>query len=643
MVIFRALTTIALAFATACAAAPKADEDFLRAYDAFRVGDAVRLARLAAQLKGHPLEAYLDYWQLKLLIESAQAPEVQGYFARYPGSFPAERLRGDWLKELGRRAEWQGFDAELLPPDREDLEIRCYAWQSALARGIEVAPEELRAMWLEPRALPESCTAVAARMTAEGRIAAGDAWDRVRVLLESGQLAAVKRTLENLPPAERPNERLLAQAASSPQKLLARPPKDLASRGARETVLFALLRLARSDADAAAGSLGGELGRRLPEADLRYAWSRVAFAGARQHRPQALDWYRRAGSAALSDEQLAWKARAALRSGDWQTLRDAVDPMSAAARRDPAWTYWYARALGALGHADGAYAYFLRIAGEPSFYGVLAAEELGYTVTVPQPFHASDEDEVAQAAGVPGLARALELYRLGLRAEATREWLYTIRDMPDAQLLAAAELARRAGVFDRAIGTADRTAQVHNFKVRYLAPYRDVFQEYTRAFELDESWVLGLVRQESRFIPDAKSSAGARGLMQLMPRTARWVARKIGLSYSPQRVEEVPTNVALGTRYLKFVLDDLGSPVLASAAYNAGPARARRWRDAKPLEGAVYAETIPLNETRDYVKKVMANTVFYAALLEGKYVSLKQRLGIVPPASAAEHADRELP
>jgi soluble lytic murein transglycosylase len=189
-------------------------------------------------------------------------------------------------------------------------------------------------------------------------------------------------------------------------------------------------------------------------------------------------------------------------------------------------------------------------------------------------------------------------------------------------ILAAAELARRAGVFDRAINTADRTAQQHNYKVRFLAPFKEVFNEQARSAGLEEAWVLGLVRQESRFIVNAKSSAGARGLMQLMPATARWVAKRAGMrNYSPANVLEVPMNVALGTGYLKLVLDDLGHPVLASAAYNAGPGRARRWRGMRPLEGAVYAETIPFNETRDYVKKVMANTMYYSQLIGGKLVA----------------------
>jgi soluble lytic murein transglycosylase len=191
--------------------------------------------------------------------------------------------------------------------------------------------------------------------------------------------------------------------------------------------------------------------------------------------------------------------------------------------------------------------------------------------------------------------------------------------------------------------TADRTQARHNFELRYPAPYRKVFSAYAKEQALDEYWLLGLVRQESRFIADAKSWAGARGLMQLMPRTARWTARKIGMKkFHLRDVTDVETNVTLGTSYLKMVLDSLGHPVLASAGYNAGPGRARRWRDTKPLEGAIYVETIPFDETRDYVKKVMANAVFYA-LLDGKRASLKQRLGTMTSKVPEEGEDKDLP
>jgi len=364
---------------------------------------------------------------------------------------------------------------------------------------------------------------------------------------------------------------------------------------------------------------------------------------ARRHQPEALAWYARAGGAALTYEQREWKARAALRAGHWVALRDAIDEMPIEAHRDPAWTYWYGRALDELGKLSGARAHFLRIAGQPDFYGLLATEALGDYATLPEPAYKASPEDMARAERNIGLQRALALYRLNLRTEANREWVFTIRAMDDRELLAAAELARRAEIPDRTINTADRTQIQHDFTLRYLAPYRDVFRSYAKDQQLDEYWVLGLVRQESRFIADAKSWAGARGLMQLMPRTARWTARKIGMKkFNLRDVTDVETNVTLGTSYLKMVLDSLGHPVLASAGYNAGPGRARRWRDTKPLEGAIYVETIPFDETRDYVKKVMANAVFYA-LLDGQRPSLRVQLGTMPAKVVDDSEDKDLP
>ncbi|MCX7160425.1 MAG: transglycosylase SLT domain-containing protein, partial [Proteobacteria bacterium] len=334
---------------------------------------------------------------------------------------------------------------------------------------------------------------------------------------------------------------------------------------------------------------------------------------------------------------------AALRAGNWPMVAEAIDAMTVAAHADPAWTYWYARSLAAQGKADGARAYFLKISGQPDFYGLLASEDLGQPVGVPAFAPAPTEEQVAKAKVTPGLARALELFRLNLRTEGVREWVFSIRSMDDGQLLAAAELARRTELYDRAINTADRTTSLHDYKVRFLTPFRETYRAQSQAFGVEEAWLYGLTRQESRFIVNAKSSAGAQGLMQLMPTTARWVAQKIGLQLSPGRVIEVDTNVTLGARYVKLVLDDLGHPVMASAAYNAGPGRARRWRDAKPLEGAIYAESIPFNETRDYVKKVMANTFWYASLMEGRSAPLKGRMGTIPAKAGGDKFNEDLP
>jgi soluble lytic murein transglycosylase len=310
----------------------------------------------------------------------------------------------------------------------------------------------------------------------------------------------------------------------------------------------------------------------------------------------------------------------------------------------PEWTYWLGRAYKAGGMTTEADALFQKVAGQPNFYGNLADDELERPINVPPQAAALTREEILGANGNPGLKRALALLRVNMRVEGVREWNWTLRGMSDRELLAAAELAKRNDVYDRAIAAADRTRNEHNYSLRYLAPFDDQVRPAAQKQAVDDAWVYGLMRQESRFITNAKSTVGASGLMQLMPATAKWVANKIGLAnYSHSRVNDTDVNLLLGTSYMRMVMESLDNhPVLASAAYNAGPGRARRWRADRPLEGAIYAETIPFNETRDYVKKVMSNSVYYSALFEGKPQSLKPRLGIIGPRADAPKGE-ELP
>ncbi|HSD55196.1 MAG TPA: transglycosylase SLT domain-containing protein [Burkholderiales bacterium] len=643
------LSLIALICAVALIAAPPAahaqanakkraaplsqDDRFLAAREAFRLGQPAKVAEQAQQLQGYVLESYVEYYLLRMRLDDMPADAVHEFLAKHQGTYIADQLRRDWLKALGKRREWEPFEAEYSAIVADDPELTCYALQARWRRGDDSALDEFRLLWASPQELPDGCAPIAESEIAAGRLTARHVWDRARALLEAGQLGAAKRVINYLPANEMPDERTLAGIRRKPDAFIHRAEKlDLKKRMNRELLLFAFARAARGDPELTHGLWTPKLQERLPAEDQAWVWGQLATQGAKRHLPAAIEWYAKADAAALSDEQLEWWVRAALRDENWPEVRAAIDKMQPLQRNAPTWTYWQARALAAGGRKDEAETLYARLAGEHHFYGKLAREELGQPFAIPPRGRAPTAEEVAAMAANPGLQRGLALLRLDQRIEGVREWNWALRDMDDEQLLAAAEVARRAEIWDRAINTADRTVGTHDFTVRFLAPYRGVFSEQARNQGLEEPYVLGLVRQESRFIPNAKSVAGASGLMQLMPATARWVARHIGMKdYAPSRVTDVDVNIALGTSYLKYVLDELdGSAVLAATAYNAGPGRARRWKADRPLEGAIYTETIPLRETRDYVKKVLSNTVYYAALYGGDAKPLKERLGIIP-------------
>jgi soluble lytic murein transglycosylase len=319
-----------------------------------------------------------------------------------------------------------------------------------------------------------------------------------------------------------------------------------------------------------------------------------------------------------------------------------------ALRAEPTWVYWQARAVLAQKPSEAARAQALAslqgIAGIRGFYEQLALEELGQRSTLPPKPLAPTPEEKDNARKNPGLQRALYAIALGLRSEGVREWNYAISlhtkgGMDDRSLLAAAELACHAEVWDRCINTSDRSKALIDMEQRFPMPFKAAVLARAQSIGLEPAYVYGLIRQESRFVMDARSGVGASGLMQVMPATAKWTAKKIGINdFTPAKLTDRDTNIAIGTGYLKLVLDSFqGSMPLAAAAYNAGPSRARAWRGASGapvLEAAIWAENIPFNETRDYVKKVLSNTTLYAALISGQPQSIKARLGSVGPLEA---------
>ena len=270
---------------------------------------------------------------------------------------------------------------------------------------------------------------------------------------------------------------------------------------------------------------------------------------------------------------------------------------------------------------------------------VLPKLEVGMQVTIPPAAAALTPAEIAQAAANPGFKRALKFFGMRMRFEGTREWNWTVSNLSERQLLAAAEYARQNQILDRMVNTSERTRTEFDYTQRFPAPHNDILHPTAQGLGLDQAWVYGLIRQESRFITDAQSGVGASGLMQVMPATAKWVAGKIGLDdYGHGMLNDIRTNILLGTNYLNMVLNNAdGSQVLATAAYNAGPGRARNWRGllAAPMEGAVFVESIPFEETRNYVRNVMSNATNYAALFERRPQSLKARLGTITPRGNA--------
>ncbi len=642
----------------AWAQASGTDATLLEMRAAFQRNNTAQLAALLPALRGHALEPLALYWATRPRLETAGAPEIRAALDRMAGTYWEDRLRNDWLLVLGKARDWQNFETEL--PRfrmRDDRQVRCYALMLEATAGrlpADEAAAQVQANWLAQRDADDGCATAARSLLASGSMKPEAVWQRARLAMDTNRVRVASQAVALL---DTEAAATVEQIARDPAKYLDDKVTAVRPR-TKELVTLAIIRLAASDPAAAAQEMDHVRWKlQLTKEERSWLWGVIGRRAAQRLQPDALAHFAQGEHRFMHDDHLAWKARAGLRAGQWGAVQEAIAAMSEAQRADPAWVYWRARSVEALQQPDAATAraqanaLMESIASPRGFYELLAMEALGLPITVPMPPAAPSPEEIAAAQGNPGLRRALIAMNLGLRSEGVREWHYTIAlhsigGLPERELLAAAALACQHEIWDRCINTSERTPEALDHAQRFPMPHRDTVVRRAREIGLDPAYVYGLIRQESRFVVEARSGVGASGLMQVMPDTARWTARKIGLTdFRPSQITERDTNILIGTAYLKFALDDFeGSLPMAAAAYNAGPNPPRAWRNGPVLPGEVWIENIPFEETRDYVKRVLANTTHYAALISGQPQSLRERLGTVGPRDqSAQAIQRDLP
>ena len=592
------------------------DKKFIELREAARKNDLSKATQLASQLADYEMADYVEYFNTKpRLYDSASKPnaatdadkDVNNFLKKYKGSGLADRMRNDWLLVLGKRKDWVQFDMEY--PQfalDDDTQVKCYAMMSRLAKGEapKTVGAQAKATLLDPRYFGDACPELVTQLYVRGGLS--------KIEVQSISRSATEMNFDTQ-----------------------------GQRMGVEDPIAGIVRKARANPSLAMKTFDDNDWKGISEYK-GMAWGVIGQFLAKKLDPSAIEAYRKqhaqGNSELLSAESSEWKVRAALRERDWKLVKESIETMPEAVRvRDPAWTYWYGKALKEMGD-DRAQEQFEKLAGQFNFYAQLSLEELGRPITVPPKTTLSDVEMKAISKSIPAFTKAAKLYDMNLRTEGNREWNWELRGMSDRELLAAAEYGKKINMLDRTVNTADRTKVEHNFSLRYPTPFVDKLNPITKQISLDINWVYGLIRQESRFVTSARSHVGASGLMQVMPATGQFVAKKIGMTdYTPDKLAEMQTNLVLGSNYLNMVLNDLGgSWGLASAAYNAGPGRPKQWRQTltKPVSMEIFAETIPFTETRVYVKNVLSNAVYYEILSTGKPQSIKAKLGTVNPTQA---------
>lgn len=440
------------------------------------------------------------------------------------------------------------------------------------------------------------------------------------------------------------NKTELSQLLSNPTRWLQRNRKVLKKKPVR-ILIAASLRIVQKDIGAAV-TIAHATDGRINSSTKALLWGRIGYEAAVDHDAASLRYYKLAGeglkSAASSTlivngaTVLVWQARAALRNGTPQEVLSAISQLSPSVKKTDNWTYWRARMLAATGKKEQADKLMQGLVRGYEFYNLLAADYLG------KPYYkgpesmkpAPSKESFAKFANNASVQRAVRFYALGLPYEGHREWNWALIRMKSRERLEIAEYAGALGLEHRRINTAASTGRAAAFNQLYPKPFASKITRAADEAQLPQDLVFGLIRQESRFISMALSSAGARGLMQVMPSTARWVAKQTGFKgYNSKKISDIDTNLFLGTQYLRLVRENVSPNVtLATASYNAGPSKAAAWRSTltREVEGALFAETIPYSETRDYVMRVTANTVQYSRYTT-EPVRLTDLLGSISP------------
>jgi soluble lytic murein transglycosylase len=582
------------------------------------------------------LEPYVLYpelrgaWLRATLSQRSRA-ELESFIDAYEDHPAAREVMVRWLSVLASREDWAGYDRVYTRMGGSaGARLQCLAARAELAVGPRPDwQSRALALWLVGVSQPTECDPVFARLRALGALDETQVRARLELALESRQFGLAQYLARSLAPHDRDRVTRWQAMQRDPARALRDYPRTPEAADEWPRVRFGLLMLASRDAD-----LAFELWRALSVAyeaeDMREVGRRVAVAGARRNTPQAAQSLALLPAPAIDEDVRYWQLRLALREDDWQTaLRASAAPE---AENSTALQFWRARALEALAEPERALAAYRQVAPERNLYGFMAAERSG------QPRHLGHR---ATPANLPlqsllesrhDFLYARELFKVGQDSRGRSAWARAIADLDEAALQQAALLAHAWGWHSRAISTAARAGLMDDLEIRYPLAWHERFRETADLSRIPSTWAIGVARNESLFVPDIASSAGAVGVMQLLPSTGREVALELNMPFQGLATLIDPdANIRLGTRYLENMLGRFDNHfVVATAAYNAGPGRVQRWLPSGPREADMWIETIPFDETRTYVHRVLASQVIFHWRLTGEDLVLQDIMPNVP-------------
>jgi len=629
-------------------------DSFMSAAIAADRGDVSALYNYEQMMSGGLFAMYPAYWRMNLDLNSQSSAAVSQFVRQYPDTVMAEKLVADFAESKAGSNDYASVRQVANLITNADASERC-----AVALGFNNGGDTMRAMaaksdvWLTTKKQPALCDQLAMEMNNNALISDQDRAARLKRMLRKGKTGDIMALSSRLgtPIAYS----ALSEIQINPSSFFSRFGREPVSQTNQYLYMYAIGRMADKSYREAALQLDFDIKqdnqrsvRLLNDETRRYAYRTLGVQRMNHNtddgfNAEAVDWFRHSLDDDFNFEEAEDYAMAAIRFSRWDDVVEAISKMNGETQREAQWQYWLARAYEQSSDSskrNTSKKMYQNLAKSNDYYGLMAKDKIG------QRFDASrlggnnlpnvstaDRARVMQDAN---FARAFALYNSDAsRGYANREWNWAVKQARDNRddnlIIAAARQAYDMGWLDRAIYAIDNTDRVDSLALSHPMPHQSAVVRYSESAGIDPAWAYGIMRQESRFVSSARSNVGASGLMQVMPNTAKYIARNLGETYSASRANSGDTNIRYGTWYMGDILGKLNyQPVLATAGYNAGPNNAKRWQ---PVYGSLaadqYVESIAFPETRNYVKHVMENATVYSSLL-GRGQPISQRMGTIP-------------
>lgn len=608
---------------------------FVDAERSLKSGNWGHYRYLEQQLRDYPLHPYLEYQEINRNLSHADYKEIYMFLDKHGGSPLALRLQQEWLKTLARKKQWR-----LLVDNyyfTTDVSLQCdFATALFEINEPQRAYSVLEGLWLTGKQLPYHCEAPINRWNRDGAMSQDLVWERLRLAMQAGRINLGVNIAQYLKPEDRFWARIWAKVRRDPTYVrdVYDRFKNQDSQIVRWILGDGIARLAGKDGSTAAESWHKWRKEfKFTNAERDRTERQLALALAKENPFTGREWLAKFDINTHDPRAQEVFILTALADQDWDSAMGWLDQLDDGQKHSDRWRYWRARTLEAQGQMDEARSIYLLNSDIRSYYGFLAADRagLGYQLEhKPVPYSAHDLQTLS---AIPAISRAHELYAINRMVDARREWTYAIQRMDKSQMMMAAQLAYEWKWHDRAIITLMQADYWDDLEKRFPLAYRELVTTHAKQQHIEPAWTFAIIRQESAFTEDARSQAGALGLMQLMPTTARKLAHSLRLRFSRNDLLDAGTNVKLGVNYLRKVAEKFnGNKVLATAAYNAGDHRVTKWL---PKDGSIpadiWVELIPFNETRDYCQRVLTYTVIYEQRLGQQPVPLMERMLPIPP------------